>query len=250
MKIAVCIKRVPDTELRFTIAPDGKALDTSGLKYEISTFDEYAVEAALRLNEAHGPGEVTVVGLGPAGMAELLRRAMSMGADRAVHLTADDVPFDGAAVAEALAAALTEGGYDLILLGRNATDTGSGAVGPMVAHRLGLPCVTAVSKLDIADGRGTGQRVLEGAVETVTFPLPAVLTIDEGLGRPRIPSLKGIMGAKKKPLDERPAQLGPVRLAVTSLAPPPERPAGRIVGEGADAVPELVRLLRDEAKVL
>lgn len=250
MKIAVCIKRVPDTELRFTIAPDGKALDTSGLKYEISTFDEYAVEAALRLNEAHGPGEVTVVGLGPAGMAELLRRAMSMGADRAVHLTADDVPFDGAAVAEALAAALTEGGYDLILLGRNATDTGSGAVGPMVAHRLGLPCVTAVSKLDIADGRGTAQRVLEGAVETVTFPLPAVLTIDEGLGRPRIPSLKGIMGAKKKPLDERPAQLGAVRLAVTSLAPPPERPAGRIVGEGADAVPELVRLLRDEAKVL
>jgi electron transfer flavoprotein beta subunit len=92
--------------------------------------------------------------------------------------------------------------------------------------------------------------VLEGAVETVTFPLPAVLTIDEGLGRPRIPSLKGIMGAKKKPLDERPAQLGPVRLTVTSLAPPPERPAGRIVGEGADAVPELVRLLRDEAKVL
>lgn len=250
MKIAVCLKRVPDTELRFTIAPDGKSLDTSGLKYEISTFDEYAVEAALRLNEAHGPGEVTVVGLGPAGMAELLRRAMSMGADRALHLTAEEVPFDGAAVAEALAAALTDGGYDLILLGRNATDTGSGAVGPMVAHRLGLPCVTAVSKLDVADGRGTAQRVLEGAVETVTFPLPAVLTIDEGLGRPRIPSLKGIMGAKKKPLDERPAQLGPARLVVTSLAPPPERPAGRIVGEGADAVPELVRLLRDEAKVL
>ncbi len=250
MKIAVCLKRVPDTELRFTIAPDGKSLDTSGLKYEISTFDEYAVEAALRLNEAHGPGEVTVVGLGPAGMAELLRRAMSMGADRAVHLTAAEVPFDGAAVAEALAAVLTEGGYDLILLGRNATDTGSGSVGPMVAHRLGLPCVTAVSKLDVADGRGTAQRVLEGAVETVAFPLPAVLTIDEGLGRPRIPSLKGIMGAKKKPLDERPAQLGPVRLVVTSLVPPPERPAGRIVGEGADAVPELVRLLRDEAKVL
>lgn len=250
MKIAVCIKRVPDTELRFTIAPDGKSLDTSGLKYEISTFDEYAVEAALRLNEAHGPGEVTVVGLGPAGMAELLRRAMSMGADRAVHLTADEVPFDGAAIAEALAGALGDGGYDLILFGRNATDTGSGSVGPMVAHRLGLPCVTAVSKLDVTDGRGTAQRVLEGAVETVTFPLPAVLTIDEGLGRPRIPSLKGIMGAKKKPLDERPAELGPARLVVTSLAPPPERPAGRIVGEGADAVPELVRLLRDEAKVL
>ncbi len=250
MKIAVCIKRVPDTELRFTIAADGQSLDSTGMKYEISTFDEYAVEAALRLNEAHGPGEVTVVGLGPAALGEQLRRAMSMGADRAIHLTADEVPFDGAAIAHALADALEGQSYDLILFGRNATDTGNGVVGPMVAHQLNLPCVTGISHLEIGAGQGTAKRVLEGAVETVTFPLPAVLTIDEGLGRPRIPSLKGIMGAKKKPLAESPAELGPVRVSVTALAPPPDRPPGRIVGQGADAVPELVRLLRDEAKVL
>src|SRR6476660_9109784 len=232
MKIAVCIKRVPDTEMRFTIASDGKSIESAGLKYEISTFDEYAIEAALRLNEAQGGGEITVVGLGPAGLGELLRRGLSM--------SADEVPVDGFAIAQALATALRDGGYDLILFGRNATDTGHGTVGPMVAQLLGLPCVTAITHLAINDGSGTAQRALEGATETVTFPLPAVLSIDEGLGRPRIPSLKGIMAAKKKPLEEQPAQLGSVSLTLESLAPPPERPAGRIVGEGAAAVPELV----------
>lgn len=250
MKIAVCIKRVPDTEMRFTIAPDGKSIDTRGLKYEISTFDEYAIEAALRLNEAHGGGEITVVGLGPPALGELLRRGLSMGADGALHLIADEVPFDGFSVAQALCAALGDTEYDLILLGRNASDTGNGTVGPMVAQLLGLPCVTAVTHLEISDGAGTAQRQLEGATETVTFPLPAVLTVDEGLGRPRNPSMKGIMAAKKKPLEERPALLGPVHLTVEALAPPPQRPPGRIVGEGPDAVPELVRLLREEAKVL
>jgi electron transfer flavoprotein beta subunit len=250
MKIAVCIKRVPDTEMRFSIAPDGKSIDASGLKHEISTFDEYALEAALRLVEARGEGDVTVVGLGPAGLGELLRRGLSMGADRAIHLTADDVPFDGLAIARALAAALGGQGYDLIMLGRNASDTGSGTVGPMLAHQLGLPCVTAISSLDITGAAGMARREIEGAVETVTFPLPAVLTVDEGLGRPRNPSMKGIMAAKKKPLDEQPAQLGEVNLTLESMELPPERRAGRIVGEGAAAVPELVRLLREEAKVI
>lgn len=250
MKIAVCIKRVPDTEMRFGIAADGKSVDAAGLKFEISTFDEYAVEVALQLNEKHGPGEVTVIGLGPDGLPELLRKALSMGVDRAVHLVAEAVPFDNMAIAQALAAELRDQGYDLILFGRNATDTGSGAVGAMTAHLLELPCVTAVAHLEVADGKGTARRELEGATETVQFPLPAVLTIDEGIARPRIPGLKGIMAAKKKPMDSRPAALGAVTVEVAQLAPPPERQAGRIVGEGADAVPELVRLLHDEAKVL
>jgi electron transfer flavoprotein beta subunit len=173
-----------------------------------------------------------------------------MGVDRAVHLTAAEVPYDSMAVAEALAAELRDGGYDLILFGRNATDTGSGAAGAMAAHLLGLPCVTAVAQLEIAGGAGTARRELEGATETVTFPLPAVLTIDEGIARPRIPSLKGIMAAKKKPLDVRPAQLGSAGIVVEKLELPAERQAGRIVGEGADAVPELIRVLREEAKVL
>lgn len=250
MNIAVCIKRVPDTEMRFAITADAKAIDPTGLKYEISTFDEYAVEVALRLREQHGPGEVTVVGIGPDGLGELLRKALSMGVDRAVHLTASEAPYDALATARALAAEFEGKAFDLILFGRNASDTGSGAVGAMTAELLGLPCVTAVAQLEIADGQGTARRELEGATESVRFPLPAVLTIDEGIARPRIPSLKGIMAAKKKPMDTRPAALGEAGVVVERLALPAERKAGRIVGEGAEAVPELVRLLQDEAKVL
>ena len=250
MKIAVCIKRVPDMDVRFSIAPNGTSLNEAGLKFDMSDFDGYAVEVALRLNEQQGPGEVTVLSLGPDGVQETLRKALGMGADRAVQLKADEVPFDGRAIAWAIAAELKDGGYDVVLFGRMATDTGNQTVGPMVAQFLGLPCVSAVTKLDIAAGRGTAQRQLEGATETVEFPLPAVITIDEGVARPRLPSLKGIMAAKKKPLETKPAQLGEIRLTVQSMALPPERPAGRIVGEGADAVPELVRLLQTEAKVL
>jgi electron transfer flavoprotein beta subunit len=250
LKIAVCIKRVPDMEARFSIASDRKSLDQSGLKYEMGDFDGYALEVGLQLVEKQGPGEVVVLSVGPDGVQEMLRKALAMGAARAVQLKADDVPVDGLAIAQALAAELKEGSYDLILFGRMATDTASGTVGPMTAELLGLPCVTAISHLEIAGGRGTARRDLEGAAETWTFPLPAVLTIDEGIARPRLASLKGIMAAKKKPLDVRPAQLGEPRLFVEAMALPPDRPPGRIIGEGPDAVPELLRLLQREAKVL
>jgi electron transfer flavoprotein beta subunit len=138
----------------------------------------------------------------------------------------------------------------LILFGRIAVDASNGATGAMVAQRLGLPCVTAVSKLELAGGRGRAQRELEGAREVMEFPLPAVLTIDEGLNRERLPSLKGIMAAKKKPLEVKAVTLTEPRVTVRRLELPPERPAGRIVGEGPTAVPELVRLLQTEAKVL
>jgi electron transfer flavoprotein beta subunit len=250
LKIAVCIKRVPDMEMRFSIAADRKSLDQSGLKYEMGDFDGYALEVGLQLVEKHGPGEVVVISLGPDSVQEVLRKGLAMGAARAVQLKIDDIPFDGLAIARALAAELKGGGYDLILFGRMATDTASGTVGPMTAELLDLPCVTAISSLDISAGRGTARRDLEGAAEAVQFPLPAVLSIDEGIARPRLASLKGIMAAKKKPLETKPAQLGEARLQVESLSLPPDRPPGRIIGEGADAVPELVRLLQTEAKVL
>ncbi|HET7025326.1 MAG TPA: electron transfer flavoprotein subunit beta/FixA family protein [Gemmatimonadales bacterium] len=250
MKIAVCIKRVPDMDIRFSIAPDGRSLNPGDLKYDISDFDGYAVEAALQFNEKQGPGEVVVVSLGPDGAQETIRKALGIGADRGVLLTCEDAPFDGAVTAGALAGELKDGGYDLILFGRAANDTGNQSVGPMTAQLLDLPCVTAVSKLEIAGGKGSAQRQLEGAIEEVEFPLPAVVTIDEGVARPRLASLKGIMAAKKKPLEVKPAQLGTAHLTIEKIELPPERPAGRIIGEGAAAVPELIRLLQDEAKVL
>ena len=250
MKIAVCIKRVPEMDVRFKIAPSGTGVDEAGLKWDMSDFDGYAVEAALQMTEKLGTGEVVVITLGPDAAQETLRKALSLGAARAVHLKADAIPFDNFAIAKALAAELQGGGYDLILFGKMSIDSSNGAVGPMTAELLGMPCVAAASKLVVANGKGTARRELEGGAELLAFPLPAVVTIDEGVARPRYPSLKGIMAAKKKPLDVKPAQLGDVRLTVTTMALPPERPAGRILGEGVAAVPELVRLLQTEAKVL
>ena len=250
VKIAVCIKRTPDSESRFKIAASGVAIDEAGLKFDIDDFAGYAVEAALQINEKSGGGETVVIAVGPDAVLESLRKAMSMGADRAVQLKTEATPADGIAVAKALAAELKDGGYDLVLFGKHAFDTSAGVVGTATAELLGLPCVTAASQLDVANGRGSARRELEGAAELVEFPLPAVVTIDEGVARPRYPSLKGIMAAKKKPLESKPAQLGTVRVTVQKAELPPERAAGRIIGEGSAAVPELVRLLQTEAKVL
>ena len=250
MKIAVCVKRVADMETRFKVSASGVGVEETGLKYDIGDFDSYAVEAALQIAEKESAGEVVAVSVGPDVVQETLRKALSMGAARAVHLKADAVPVDGLAIARALAAELGTGGYDLVLFGKVALDNASGVVGPMTAELLGLPCITAVSKLEVGGGRVKARRELEGAAELMECPLPAVVTIDEGVARPRYPSLKGIMAAKKKPLEVRPARLGDAALVIRSLELPAERPAGRIVGEGAAAVPELVRLLRTEAKVL
>jgi electron transfer flavoprotein beta subunit len=250
VKIAVCIKRTPDSESRFRVAASSTSIDETGLKFDIDDFASYAVEVALQVNEKQGPGETVAFAVGPDAVQETLRKAMSMGVDRAVQLKTDVIPYDGLAVAKALAAELKTGGFDLILFGKHAFDTSAGIVGTATAELLGISCVTAATKLDIAGGRATARRELEGIAEIVEFPLPAVVTIDEGFARPRYPSLKGIMSAKKKPLESKPAQLGDVRVKVTKMALPPDRPPGRIIGDGVAAVPELVRLLQTEAKVL
>jgi len=250
VKIAVCIKRVPEMDVNFKIAPSARAVDETGLKWDMSDFDGYAVEAALQLTEKVGAGEVHAVSLGTDVVQETLRKALSMGVARAVQLKCDPVPFDSSAIAHALAAELKDGGYDLILFGKMSIDGASGVTQFVVAELLGMPLVHACSKLDVAGGRGTARREIEGGGELVSFPLPAVVSIDEGIARPRYPSLKGIMAAKKKPLEVKPAQLGEVRLTVEAMQLPAPRAAGRIIGEGAAAVPELVRLLQTEAKVL
>ena len=250
MKIAVCIKRTPDSESRFKIGAGGSGIDEGGLKFDMDDFASYAVEAGLQINERQGPGETIVFAVGPDAVQETLRKAMSMGADRAVHLKSDANSFDGLSVAKALAVELKSGGFDLILFGKHAFDSSAGIVGTATAELLGLACVTAVSKLDVSPGKGSARREIEGAGEMVEFSLPAVVTIDEGVARPRYPSLKGIMAAKKKPLESKPAQLGTSRVAVKAIELPADRPPGRIIGQGTAAVPELVRLLQTEAKVL
>lgn len=250
MKIAVCIKRVPDSETRVKIAADAKSLDEAGVKFVMNPYDEFAVEEALRRKEKAGTGEVAVLCLGPAAAQETIRTALAMGADRGVLLQVDRIPADPYETAKLIASELKPDTWDLIFFGRMAIDDYNHQVGSLVAELLGLPCVTAVSHLDIDGSKGVAEREIEGGIEVVEFPLPAVLTADKGLNEPRYPALKGIMAAKKKPLEVKPVQPGSGSLEIVALTPPPDRKEGKIVGEGAAAVGELVRLLREEAKVL
>jgi electron transfer flavoprotein beta subunit len=208
------------------------------------------VEEALRRKEAAGAAEVVVVALGPDAAQETIRTALAMGADRGVLLQTEQRVHDPLSVARTLAAELKDGGYDLILFGKLAVDDYHHGVGPMVAELLGLPCGSAVARLELGQGRGTAEREVEGGVEVVEFPLPAVVTADKGLNEPRYPALKGIMAAKKKPLEVKPVTLEAGGLEALELALPPERKPGRILGEGPDAVPSLIQALRTEAKVL
>jgi electron transfer flavoprotein beta subunit len=249
LKIAVCLKRVADTTSKIVIGADGKTIDEAGLKFVPNPYDEFAVEEALALKEKAGTGETVVYSLGGDSAAETLRTALAMGIDRAVLLKSPGSP-DGLAVAQAFAAELGTGGYDLILFGKLAVDDYNHQVGGMTAELLGLPCITAVAHLTIEGGVVEAEREIEGGIEVATCSLPAVITCDKGLNSPRLPSLKGIMAAKKKPLETRPAALGDASLEVLALELPPERQPGRIIGEGVEAVPVLLELLRTEAKVL
>jgi len=249
LKIAVCLKRVPDTVAKITIGADRKSIDESGLKFVPNPYDEFAIEEAIALKEKAGSGETVVYGIGTDAAQETLRAALAMGIDRAVLLKSPGSP-DGLEIARVLAAEVKEGGYDLILCGKLAVDDYNHQVGVMLAELLGLPCISSVAHLTVADGSVEAEREIEGGVEVATCRLPAVLTCEKGLNNPRLPSLKGIMAAKKKPLETKAVPVGVGSIEVLSLDYPAERKPGKVVGEGADAVPELLRLLRTEARVL
>ena len=246
----VCIKQVADTETRVRVGADGKTLDPAGVTWILNPYDEFALEQALQTKEKLGAGEVVVLSLGGASVQTALRTALAMGADRAIHLAADAVQPDALMAAAALAAELKPLAPRLLWFGKQAVDDDQAQVGPMVAEMLGLPCATAIATMELAGEKVTVEREIEGGREVVELELPAVLTADKGLNQPRYASLKGIMAAKKKPLESKPAALGEAGLEIVSMAPPKPRAAGRIVGNGVEAVPELVRLLRQEAKVI
>jgi electron transfer flavoprotein beta subunit len=249
VKSIVCVKRVPDTEARLRVGADGRSVETAGVKYVMNPYDEFALEAALRHRDQAGGGEVTVLSVGGSTSAETLRTGLAMGADAAVLLKSEERS-EGLATARALAEELRGREFDLVLFGMKAIDDDLQAVGPMVAELLGIPAVTAVTEFSIEDGRVTAIRQIEGGSEVVELRMPCAITLTKGAYEPRYASLKGIMAAKKKPLEEKPAAPGESGVETRALEQPAERAAGRIVGEGAAAVPELLRLLREEAKVI
>jgi electron transfer flavoprotein beta subunit len=248
MKLAACINHVPDTATKVNVGPDGKTIDKAGVTYVINPYDEFAIEECLRLKEKNG-GEVTVISLGSDVHKESLRKAFAMGVDKAVLLK-DDLVRDSFAVARGLADYLKELSPDVIFFGKQTVDYDDSAVGVMVAEMLGLPSVSVVVKLELAEGKAIAEREIEGGHEVAETKLPAVFTAQKGLNEPRYPSLKGIMAAKSKPIEERPASAVQPKVETVAMRKPPAKPAGRIVGTDASAVPELVRLLHEEAKVI
>jgi electron transfer flavoprotein beta subunit len=245
----VCVKRVPDTEARIRIAGDEKSIDTAGVKFVMNPYDEFAVEAGLKHRESAGSGEVTVISVGQADSAETLRTALAMGADKAVLLTTAE-RLEGLAVARAIASEVKGREYDILLFGMKAIDDDLQAVGAMVAELLEIPSATVVTEFSIEGDKVIAHREIEGGTEIVELSRPCAITITKGAYEPRYASLKGIMAAKKKPLEEKPVAPGESGVETRSLEQPAERAAARIVGEGAAAVPELLRLLREEAKVI
>jgi electron transfer flavoprotein beta subunit len=250
MKIVACIKRVPTTETQPKIAADGKSLDASGVQYMTSFYDDLAVEEAVKTKEKLG-GEVTVLTLGPADSTKEVRECLAKGADHgAILVDPDWQGRDARSTAKILAAQVKELGAEIVFVGRVATDRDNAAVGPMLATYLDWACVSEVVSIDVAAGSGSARRETEAGIETVRFSLPAVITCNKGLNEPRYAGLKGIMAAKKKPVDE--VAIGAVesQAVVVKLELPPPRKEGRIVGEGAAAVPALIDALRNEAQVL
>jgi len=248
MKFAVCINHVPDTETKVKVGADGATIDRAGVNFMLNPYDEFAVEAALRLKENLG-GETLAVTLGGEPHRETLRKALAMGIDKALLLKDESVR-DSGSVARALADALRETGPDCILFGKQSIDYYDEQIPGMVAEFLSLPSVSVAVKIDVHDGKIICEREIEGGHEVVETRFPAVISCQKGLNEPRYPSLKGIMGAKSKPIEERLPAPHPSTTVVLGMKKPPGKAAGKIVGTDVAAVPELVRLLQEEAKVI
>ncbi len=261
MNSLVCIAYVPDTETKIRIGADGKSIDEGDVKWIVSPYDEYGLEEALKTREARGAGTVTVAALGPERAKTGLRECLARGADEAIWIDSTGTPYlDALGTAKALAAVAKGGAYDFFWFGQKGVGYDESLVGPMFAELMNVPHVGSVVKLELGDGRVTAHREIEGAHEVVECSLPAVLTAQKGLNEPRYASLKGIMAAKKKPITER--KLGELGVAEADpahaktrwrkLELPASRQAVKLVpaDDPAAAGKELVRLLREESKVI
>jgi electron transfer flavoprotein beta subunit len=241
LNVLVCVKRVPETGARLTLTPDAQAIDTSLLGFTISPHEECAVEEALRIVEQHG-GETTVLALGPAAAVEQLQNAMAMGIGSAVLLETDGSDWNAQATATAIADAVRDRAFDLLLFGNEAADTGDYQVGVRVAHALGLPCVTGIKGVEIADGLLTARREAGGGWEIFELPLPAVVSVKEGINLPRYASIQGRLRAKKATIERiDPAPRASALETVKLVVPAEQETHVQILSDGADAA----RVLRE-----
>jgi electron transfer flavoprotein beta subunit len=246
MKILVPIKRVPDPYAKIRLLPDGSGIDINGLAFEINPFDEIAIEEAVRTKEAGKATEIVVISIGRDECLEQLRKALAIGADRAILLTHSGA-IDPLDTAKLLKAVFEKERPDVVLMGKQGIDGDYNQTGQMLAGLLGIPQATFASKIEWLAGEAKVEREVDAGIETIIVKVPAVITTDLRLNEPRYVPLPGIIKARSKPLDVSPAiEVGPAKIQVLRMDKPPSRPPGRKVS----SVAELVTALRDEAKVL
>ena len=258
MKIGVLIKQVPDTATQFKVKSDGSSVETAGIKWDIGPYDKFALEAALRIKERLKAGQVIAVSLGEDRCIESLIVALAVGADRAIQICSDLAEIDAFVTARALAGLARQEAFDLILCGKQATDLDQNQVAQYLAFALNIGCVTVVESIDIADDQKRAtvlRRISGGAKEKIQVSFPAILTCEKGLPDLRYTPLPGLMKAKKMPIEKRSARElsggAEPKIYYRNFRLPPQKQPGRILnGEPDQVVKELVRLLREEAKVI
>jgi len=246
MEICVCIKRYPSLGSAIVLTEDGMAIDTDKLGFTLSPHEECAVEAAVQLKEEHG-GTVTLVTLGPEGVEEQIREQFAIGADRAIWVRSETTDVDPQAAAAALGDAIEADGtaFDLILLGSESADNANAQTGVRLAHRLGRPVATAVKGMTITDGTATVERAVGTMREVYTVPLPAVVTVKDGLNIPRYPSVPGRIKARKKPIEEVAGNLADPRIELIGLTVPVRESKGaQDLGAGDEAADALVDVMK------
>jgi electron transfer flavoprotein beta subunit len=250
MKIAVCVSHVPDTASKIKIGPDRKTIDPAGVTYVINPYDEYAIEEALKTKETvGGDSEVIVITIGKEDSKETIRKALAMGTDRAILLT-DEKERDSFGIAKALSEEIKAQSVDLVFMGKQSVDYDNSIVGQMTSEMLGFGCVSVVVDFKLNGNKITAEREIEGGREVIETVLPAIITCQKGLNEPRYASLKGIMAAKKKTIEEKSAHEAELSSEIISMHLPPPKQAGRIIGTDSSAAAELAKLLREEAKVI
>lgn len=256
MKIAALIKQVPDTETKIVINGTQTGIEDSNVKFVMSPYDEFGVEQAIKTKEANAGSETYVISCGPQKSVEALRTALAMGIDKAIHINTDGATLDSFTTAKALAKALGDKQFDVIFCGKQAIDNDNGQVVSMIGELLNIPQVTIVEGLELSEGQAkVTRRTSGGAKEVYQTKLPAIFGCEKGLNTPRYASLPGIMKAKSKPVET--LALNDVLEGATPLVEftnyrlPPEKAAGKMIdGEPQAQAHELVRLLREEAKVI
>lgn len=252
MKIFVLVKRVPDTGIPLRVRSDRKGIDKEGIPYVINPYDEYAVEAALRIKEKKGEGEITILSCGDESSNEVIRHALAMGADKGVLLKVNEEIDDSIQIGKIIGEYLLNEKPDLILTGKKSVDYDRGVIPALISEILNIPLISCAVNIELKDSKLILERETEYGIEVIEGEMPLIITFEKAKFEPRFPSLRGVMMAKKKTIDIKEINKMPEKSTdIISYEPPPERKKGKIIDlPFPENVKELVRLLKEEAKVI